>query len=80
MQRNLPNYVTLLNLFCGFLGIVCCLGNRYCKYIAVRLQKDGIAHYASTLSSLNVFINAVVKLPALKSSLSMMASWSGIVV
>src|SRR5687768_8639102 len=26
MQRNLPNYITLLNLFCGFLGILCCLG------------------------------------------------------
>jgi CDP-diacylglycerol---serine O-phosphatidyltransferase len=24
-MRNLPNYVTLLNLFCGFLGIICCL-------------------------------------------------------
>jgi CDP-diacylglycerol--serine O-phosphatidyltransferase len=25
MQKNLPNYITLLNLFCGFLGIICCL-------------------------------------------------------
>lgn len=27
MQRNLPNYITLLNLFCGFLGILCCLAS-----------------------------------------------------
>lgn len=30
IKQHVPNTLTLLNLFCGIVGIVCCLYNHYC--------------------------------------------------